>query len=114
MTLNREIRAKNQASEILKALNLALSEAVELEVSTYLDGDLERRELASASRFYTRINLFEGTVDHEIDLKLIDNLAYSELQQWHIGQVNQRKNSLIKNIASLEQMRRILLQHNRN
>lgn len=114
MTLNRAIRTKNQASEILKALNLALSEAVEIEVSTYLDDDLDRRESSSASRFYTRINLLDGTVDHEIDLKLIDNPAYSELQQWHIGQVHQRKNSLIKNITSLEQMRRILLQHSRN
>ncbi len=114
MALNREISAKNQANEILTALNVALSEAVELEVSTYIDFDLDRRESLSVSRFHTRINLFDGTVDHEIDLKLIDNPAYSELQQWHIEQVRQRENSLIKNITSLEQMRRILLKHKRN
>ncbi len=114
MTLNREIRAKIQASEILEALTIALSKAVELEVSTYIDFDLERMESGANSRFHTRINLFEGTVDHEIDLKLIDNPAYSELQQWHIEQVQQRKKSLIKNIASLEQMRHILINQHRN
>ncbi|MGB5633418.1 MAG: hypothetical protein WBM44_10600 [Waterburya sp.] len=111
MNLNRETAVQIQARVIFEALTLAISETAEIEVTTYIDSlDLDQIEQsASTSRFQTQVNLLQGTVNHEIDLKLIDNPAYGELQRWHIEQVQQRQDSLVKNLISLEKMRRIFL-----
>jgi hypothetical protein len=110
MTSNRHT-APSLAQKIFQALTIAMSETAEIEVSTYVDSwDLDHLEQsASTSRFYTQIDLLNQTVKHEVDLKLIDNPTYSELQRWHIEQVRQRQESLIKNLANLEQMRQILI-----
>jgi hypothetical protein len=109
MTPNRHIISKPLAQEIFQALTIAMSEMAEIEVTTYVDSwDLDHLERStSSSRFHTQINLLNQTVKHEIDLKLIDNPAYGELQRWHIEQVRQRQESLIENLANLEQMRQI-------
>ena len=109
--LNRETAVEIQARRIVETLTDAISEAPEIEVTTYIDSlDLDQIEQsASTSRFHTQVNLLDGTVNHEIDLKLIDNPAYRELQRWHIEQVHQRQDSLVQNLASLEKMRRIFL-----
>ena len=109
--LNRETAFEIQARRIVETLTEAISEAPEIEVTTYIDSlDLDQIEQsASTSRLHTQVNLLDGTVNHEIDLKLIDNPAYRELQRWHIEQVHQRQDSLVHNLATLEKMRRIFL-----
>ncbi|MEM7757755.1 MAG: hypothetical protein AAF298_06490 [Cyanobacteria bacterium P01_A01_bin.40] len=109
MTLQRKISPRSRA--ILDALMVAMSETAEIEVTTYIDSsDLDQIEQSSStSRFHTQISLMKGTVDHEIDLKLIDNPAYRELQRWHIEQVHRTQDSIVENLISLEKMRRILL-----
>lgn len=111
MIFNRQTTAKPLAQELWQTLTIAMGEAAEIEVTTYVDSwDLDHIEKsASTSRFNTQINLFNQTVEHKVDLKLIDNPAYRELQRWHIEQVHHRQESLIKNLASLEQMRQIVL-----
>lgn len=110
--LDRETRIEIQILEIFDALTVAISETPEIEVTTYIDSlDLDQIEQsASTSRLHSQVNLLNGTVNHEIDLKLIDNPAYRELQRWHIEQIHQRQNSLVKNLVSLENMRRIVLE----
>ena len=98
-------------TKIFEALTIAAIETPEIEVITCIDSsdlDLPENSL-STSGFRTQINLWEKTVDHEIDLKLIDNPAYGELQRWHIEQVYQTQNSVTENFASLEKMRRFFL-----
>ena len=114
MTLNKEVKAKIQAGKIFEALTIAISEAIELEVTTiYTSGDLDQiNPSSSESRLHTRFNLLDGTVDHEIDLKLIDNPVYDELQRLHIEQVEQRQASLIEKLASLAKMRNIFMNSN--
>lgn len=110
MTSTKQTTAKPLAQEIFQALTNAMSETAQIEVTTYLDSwDLDHLEQsASTSRFYTQIDLLNQTVQHEVDLKLIDNSTYGELQRWHIEQVRRRQESLIKNLASLEQMRQMI------
>lgn len=110
MTSTKQTTAKPLAQEIFQALTNAISETAQIEVTTYLDSwDLDHLEQsASTSRFYTQIDLLNQTVQHEVDLKLIDNSTYGELQRWHIEQVRRRQESLIKNLASLEQMRQMI------
>ncbi|WP_319420096.1 hypothetical protein [Pleurocapsa sp. FMAR1] len=103
------MQGKIQAQEIFAALTIAMSKTVEINVTTCIENDLDRAtQSPSTERFATRINLLNGTVEHEVDLELIDNPAYGELQQWHIEQVKQKQGFLIKNLASLEEMRRLL------
>lgn len=111
MLLNQELPTKIQAKKVLEALAIALSESMELDITTCIDNeDLDQsKPAASNSLLRTRWHLLDGTVDHEIDLKLVDNPAYPELKRWHIEQVKQRQNSLIKNLASLEKLRHLFL-----
>lgn len=110
-TLDRTKIPEIKAKIIFEALTAAISETAEIEVTTYIDSlDLDQIEKsASTSRFYTQISLLEGRVDHEVDLKLIDNPAYRELQRWHIEQVHQTQDSIVENLTNLEKMRRIFL-----
>lgn len=114
MTFNKEVKAKIQAEKILEALTIAISEAIEIEVTTiYTSEDLDKiNPSSSESRLHTRLNLLDGTVDHEIDLKLIDNPVYDELQRLHIEQVEQRQASLIEKLTSLAKMRNICMNLN--
>ncbi len=103
------MQGKIQAQEIFTALTIAISKTVEINVTTCIENDLDRAtQSLLPERFTTQINLLNGTVEHEIDLKLIDNPAYRELQRWHIEQVKQRQGFLNKNLASLEEMRRLV------
>ncbi len=103
------MQGKIQAQEIFAALTIAMSKTVEINVTTCIENDLDRvTQSPSAQRFATQINLLNGTVEHEVDLKLIDNPVYRELQRWHIEQVKQRQGFLNKNLASLEEMRRLV------
>ena len=108
--MNQEIRTAIENIEIFEALTEAVSETVEIEVTTCIDLDLEQLEQsASTSRIHTEIDLLNRTINHEVDLKLIDNPAYGELQRWHIEQVHQRQDSIAKNLASLVKMRNVFL-----
>ena len=111
MTSDRQVNRISLAQEVWSALTQAMSETAEIEVTTYIDSrDLDCIEGSTpTSRFHTQIDLFNQTVEHEIDRELIDNPAYRELQRWHIEQVRQRQDSLTKNLASLETMRHIVL-----
>ncbi|MEL6929079.1 MAG: hypothetical protein AAFO95_10620 [Cyanobacteria bacterium J06600_6] len=111
MRAKQQIDGISLAQEIWQALTVAIGETAEIEVTTYVEsGDLGLTEKSAlGSGFRTRIDLFEQTVAHEIDRKLIDNPAYRELQRWHIEQVRQRQESLPKNLASLEAMRHLIL-----
>ena len=107
--MNQEIKTAIQNIEIFEALTEAMSETVEIEVTTCIDSlDLDQLEQsASSSSIHTEIDLLNQTINHEVDLKLIDNSAYGELQRWHIEQVHQRQNSIVDNLANLAKMRNI-------
>ena len=108
--MNQEIKTAIQNIEIFEALTEAMSETVEIEVTTCIDSfDLERLESVSTPSIHTEIDLLNQTINHEVDLKLIDNPAYGELQRWHIEQVHQRQDSIANNLANLARMRHIFL-----
>ena len=96
--------------EVVEVLNYAMGKAVEVNITTALVADLDclESEGKSGLSLSTCINLLNNTVNNEIDLKLIDNPAYRELQRWHIEQVKQRQDSLVTNLASLAEMQHIV------
>jgi len=107
MAPSNKIQSKIKTLELVKVLTTAIGQAAEINVTTCVAKDLDNPK-SCQQRFSTLINLVDCTVNHEIDLKLIDNPAYRELQRWHIEQVKHRQASLVRNLTSLESMRRIV------
>ena len=107
MTPPKPAQPNIKASELTEVLISAMGQAAEISITTCIAKDLDDPRSLRQS-FSTQINLIDRTVNHEIDLKLIDNLAYRELQRWHIEQVKHQQASLVRNLASLESMRRIV------
>jgi hypothetical protein len=111
MTTIEEFREKIKAGEILDALTLAMSESMELKITTWVSSDsqsLDSEEPPPGYRLRTRINILEGEVENEIGSELIGKEAYAELQQLHLEQVEQSREILLKNLESLQKMMVVL------
>ena len=106
--MNYSTSLKLRRQQIVETLTTAICEATTVEVTTYVNSsDLDEVGTDSSSRIHTEIDLLNQSIDHEIDLKLIDNSTYEELQRWHIEQVKQRQDSILANLAgSIELCRR--------
>ena len=107
VTAIEEFREKMRAGAIFDALTLAISEAVELKITTWVSSsDLEARteESQPGYRLHSRINLVNGEVENEIGSELINNPNYDQLQQLHLEQVQRGRETLIQNIKSLQAM----------
>jgi hypothetical protein len=107
MTAMEEFREKIRAGAIFDALTLAMSEAIELKITTWVaDSQTDTRDETSQPgyRLRTRMNLVSGEVENEIGSEFMNNPAYAELQKLHLEQVQQGREVLIKNLESLQAM----------
>ena len=106
MTAIEQFRAKIEAGEIKEALALAISEAIELKITTWVASD--RQETLTESqpgyRWRTRLDIVNGEVENEIGSEFINNPAYRELQKLHLEQVQQGREILLRNIETLQAM----------
>lgn len=110
MTPLEEFKAKIKAGEMFEALAIAMSESIELNITTWVASGEEQLEETSQPgyRMRTRINLVDGEVDNEIGREFVSNPAYAELQKLHLEQVKQGREILLNNLASLQSMFAIL------
>lgn len=110
MTPLEEFKAKIKAGEMFEALAIAMSESIELNITTWVASAEEQLEETSQPgyRMRTRINLVDGEVDNEIGQEFLSNPAYAELQKLHLEQVKQGREILLNNLASLQSMFAIL------
>jgi hypothetical protein len=114
-----EFKDKLRSGEIFEALTIAMSEAIELKVTTwissaespptsqdfYANGTLkEDLQPSKGSCLSTRINLVDGEIENEIGSEFIGNEAYAELQKFHLEQVKEGREILLKNIESLQKI----------
>lgn len=114
-----EFKDKLRSGEIFEALTIAISEAIELKVTTWVssaespptapdfsaNGTLKAGlETPSILCLHTRINLVDGEVENKIGSEFIDNEAYAELQKFHLEQVKEGREILLKNLESLQKM----------
>jgi hypothetical protein len=107
MTGMEEFREKIRAGAIFDALTLAMSEAVELKITTWVaapESDCEGETSQPGYRLRTRMNLVSGEVENEIGSEFMHNPAYAQLQKLHLEQVQQGREVLIKNLESLQTM----------
>jgi hypothetical protein len=113
MTAITQFQQKLKAGEVRDAFALAISEAVELEITTSVfSGDisidnlsyLELDEPLAGYCLRTRINVIDGEIEQEIGEEFMANEGYVELKQLHQEQVKQGREILAKNLQNLQQM----------
>jgi hypothetical protein len=110
MASSDDFKQKLKAGNLTEALALALSEAIELKITTWvasIDGDAAQREPDHAKpgyRLRTRINMMEGDIENEVGDQFIGNGPYRELRQFHTEQVAKGGQTIQNNLKSLEKL----------
>ena len=107
MTALDEFRGKISSGQIFDALTVAMSEAIELNITTWVasnDTDEIEESAKPGYRMRTRINIVDGEIENEIGREFATNPAYIELQKLHLEQVQQGREILLNNLASLQAM----------
>lgn len=113
MTASEDFKEKLKAGKIVDALTLALGEAIELEITTWVSSESTADTQASDSQsdqalpghcMRTRINIVDGHIDNEVGAQFIGNGPYTELRQFHLEQVQQGRQILQQNLATLQQI----------
>ena len=103
MAASDDFKEQLKAGKIVEALALALSEAIELQVTTWVSSDQET-DIKSGQRLRTRINLLEGDIENEIGKQFVGNSPYRELRDFHRDQVNQGQKIIQDNLSSLQKL----------
>ena len=121
MTASDEFKEKLQAANeqdttsIFEALQIALSEAIELKITTWVapadssDLGLASNKVKPGYRLRTRINIVDGDIDNEIGSQFLDNGPYPELRTFHSTQVKEGREILQQNLENLQRLLGILV-----
>lgn len=107
MTAIEEFKAKIKAGEMFEALTLAMSEAIELNITTWVSSsnlDFPEDEPQPGYRLRTSINLIDCKMENEIGSEFLGNSDYEKIQQLHLEQVKQGREILLRNLESLQKM----------
>lgn len=113
MAISDEFKAQLKAGKIVDALTLALGEAVELEITTWVSSSkasdsAEADKPTADCRIRTRMNIVDGAIDNEIGTRFIGNGPYTELRQFHMEQVQQGRQIIQQNLENLQQLFTVL------
>jgi hypothetical protein len=109
MPLSNEFKAKIKAGNVKEALEMALAEAVELKVTTWVaresnESESEETGALSSQKLETRINLLNNEIATEIGEEFVDGGVYSQLKVFHQEQVNQSHRLIQNNINCLQRL----------
>lgn len=98
---------------IRNALQTALSEAIELKITTWVvpvDASGAALEAPKpGNRMFTRINIVDGDIDNEVGSQFINHGPYAELRSFHLGQVQESREILQQNLENLQQLFSVLI-----
>lgn len=114
MTTSDDFKAQLKAGKIIDALTLALGEAVELEITTWVSSasdsttSIEAEAPPPESRMRTRMNIVDGDINNEVGTQFIGNGPYTELQQFHRAQVQDGPQMIQHNLENLQQLFSVL------
>ena len=102
-----EFKDKIRSGEMFDAMAVAMGEAVELNITTWIapaEEDDSELDSQPGHRMRTRINLIDGEIDNEIGREFANNPGYEQLQKLHLQQVKRGREILLNNLASLQSM----------
>lgn len=116
MAISDDFKAQLKAGKIVDALTLALGEAVELEITTWVSSSKNSEDKNSIAaekpnpdcRMRTRMNIVDGAIDNEVGSRFIGNGPYTELRQFHMEQVQQGREIIQQNLENLQQLFTVL------
>jgi hypothetical protein len=115
MANSDDFKEKLKAGQIVDALTLALGEAIELEIKTWVSSansddatSSERYQPPADSRMRTRINIVDGDIENEIGSQFIGNGPYTELRQFHMEQVQEGRQIIQHNLENIQQLFTVL------
>lgn len=116
MAISDDFKEQLKAGRIVDALTLALGEAVELEITTWVSSSnhsetntpAEAARPAPDSRMRTRLNIVDGAIDNEVGSRFIGNGPYTELREFHMEQVQQGRQIIQHNLENLQQLFTVL------
>jgi hypothetical protein len=117
MPASDKFKDELQNNNFVGALKTALSEAIELEIVTWvvpadqdeLGQDTPENALPG-HLMRTRINLVDGDIDNEIGSHFVGSGPYTELRQFHLEQVQKGQDIIQKNLTNLKQLFEILVE----
>ena len=112
MAPSDDFRQYLKTGNIKEALVLALSEAVDLKITTWVadtNADLDAAQAKPGHRMCTRIDTINGAIDNEVGDQFIGNGRYRELRQFHNDQVAQGNQIIQSNLKSLHKLFEVLL-----
>jgi hypothetical protein len=111
MAVSDEFREYLKAGQIVEAMNLALGQAIELEITTWVSTEQTGSSQAPESGhcLRTRLNIVDGEVENEVGTQFIGNGPYRELREFHSAQVQGGQQIIQQNIESLQQVFTILV-----
>jgi len=99
-------------NNLARALKLALTEMIELEITTWVV-PVESGNLAAdpmpGYRMRTNINIIDGDIDNEIGSPFIAGGPYAELRDFHLQQVAESRKILKENLETVQQLFTVLV-----
>src|SRR4028119_398996 len=107
MATSDDFKEKLKAGKIVDALTLALGEAVELEITTWVSS-AETDYPSADARMRTRINIVDGDIENEVGTQFIGNGPYTELRQFHMEQVLEGRKIIQHNLENIQQLFTVL------
>ncbi|MBR8828742.1 MAG: hypothetical protein DSM107014_12720 [Gomphosphaeria aponina SAG 52.96 = DSM 107014] len=103
MSASEEFKEKIKSGQIYEAFTLAMSEAIELKITTWVtSSDTETPALSNS--LSTRINMVENEIENQIGSQLLENGHYQELLKFHLEQVQDGRQIVEKNLEGLQKM----------
>jgi hypothetical protein len=112
MASSDDFRKLLKAGKITEALALALGEAIELKITTWVaseSDDIDASDGKPGHRLHTRINAIEGDIENEIGDRFLGNGPYRELRQFHLDQVAEGNQIVQNNLKSLQKLFEVLV-----
>ena len=110
MAISQEFQKHLSSGNLAEAMKLALSEMIELRISTRVvseDGSADDRP---GHQINTRINIVDGDIENEIGSVFLNDGPYSELRSFHAQQVADAQKIIRTNIESLQTLLGLLIQ----
>lgn len=102
MAASDDFKRQLKAGKIAEALALAMSEAIQLKITTWVSSSESDIEAKPASRLRTRMNLIDNELENEIGTQFLGNAPYRELRQFHQEQVLESHKIIQDNLRSLQ------------
>ena len=112
MTSRDDLREAIKAGNLADALVMAMSNAVELNITTWVTSEEKKPKLAKEVRpgesLRSQINLVEGKINNEVGEQFVDSTTHKALKRFHLEQVLQGNKTIRDNIKSLQKLFELL------